>query len=115
MRMPRRSLNKRIRIERPLTDDAWDGAGSGQWELVAVVSAEVRDDLPSKGERTTDGVNLSARPARVRMDRRTDIDPSMRFVMGDRIMQIVSGPADVERPQATEFKVEEWKPAGNPA
>jgi head-tail adaptor len=108
-------LDRRIRIERPVADDALDGAGSGQWELVTEVSGSVVDALPSRAERLADGINVAARPARVRIRFRSDITSSMRFVMGDRIMQIVSGPAELGRREAMEFMVEDYRPAGNPA
>ncbi len=66
-------LDKRIRIERPIPDNAIDGAGSGAWELVATVRAQIRDELPSKGERIQSGINLASRPARVRMRWRGDV------------------------------------------
>jgi len=108
-------LDRRIRIERPVADDEFDGAGSGDWTLVDEIWANVRDTLPSRGERLADGISVAARPARVRMRFRTDITPDMRFVMGSRIMQIVSGPADLGRRYRLEFMVEDYRPAGNPA
>ena len=62
--LPAGSLTKRIRIERPIADHALDGAGSGDWQLVATVRASVDDNLPSRGERLAGGVNVAARPAR---------------------------------------------------
>ena len=108
-------LDRKIRIERPVTDSAFDGAGSGGWELVAEVWANIQDALPSRGERLTGGMNMAARPARVRMRYREDVTPDMRFALGDRIMQIVSGPAELGRRNGLEFMVEEYHPAGNPA
>jgi head-tail adaptor len=75
----------------------------------------VTDALPSRGEKLAEGINLAARPARVRMRFREDVTPDMRFVMGDRIMQIVAGPAELGRREGLEFMVEEYRPAGNPA
>lgn len=109
------TLDRRIRIERPVADESFDGAGSGTWEPVATVWANVQDALPSRGERLADGINVAARPARVRMRFREDVTPDMRFVMGSRIMQIISGPAELGRREALEFMVEEYRPAGNPA
>lgn len=113
--MKKGPLNRRIRIERPIPDDSFAGAGSGSWEPFITVWAEVRDALPSRGERLADGINVAARPARVRISYRTGIDATMRFVMGERIMQIVSGPAELGRRDGLEFMVEEYRPAGNPA
>lgn len=109
------TLDRRIRIEQPVADDSFDGAGSGEWELIATVWASVKDALPSRAERLAEGINMAARPARVRMRYRDDVTPDMRFVMGDRIMQIVSGPAELGRREALEFMVEQYRPAGNPA
>lgn len=109
------TLDRRIKIERPIADKAFDGAGSGNWEEVAVVWASVKDAFPSRGEKLAAGINMAARPARVRMRFRDDVTPDMRFVMGSRIMQIVSGPAELGRREALEFMVEEYSPAGNPA
>jgi head-tail adaptor len=73
----------------------------------------VQDVLPSRSERLAGGINVASRPARVRMRYRTDITPNMRFVMGDRIMQIVAGPAERGNREETEFMVEDYTSAGN--
>lgn len=120
-------LRDRVRIERPVADDSFGGAGSGSWALVDDVAAEVVDALPSRAERLSSGVNVAARPARVRMRYRTDVTPAMRLVMGAteadgvvdytsaRIMQIVAGPAMLGRREGTEFMVEDYSSAGNSA
>ncbi len=108
-------LNRRIRIERPVAGIGLDDAGSGKWEPVCEVAANVQDSLPSRGERLADGVNISARPARVRIRYRTGISSEMRFVMGERVMQIISGPAEIGFREALEFMVEDYTPAGNRA
>lgn len=111
-------LDRRVRIERPVADTSLDGAGSGSWQLVQEVWAGVKDMLPSRGEKLAQGINVSARPARVRMRYREDVTPDMRFVempKGTRIMQIVSGPAELGNREWLEFMVEEYRPAGNGA
>jgi head-tail adaptor len=125
--IPIGSLDRFLRIERPVADTAIDGAGSGNWEKVADVWANVQDVLPSRGERQAEGINMAARPARVRMHYRSDVTAAMRFVLGAtvdgetvdcssaRIMQIVSGPAELGRRQGVEFMVEDYSPAGNTA
>ncbi len=107
--------NSRIRIERPVADDSFNGAGSGSWHLVKPVWANVQDVLPSRGERDAGGFTTATRAARVRIRYRADITPDMRFVKGDRIMQIVSGPATLGDRVALEFMVEDYRPAGNRA
>jgi head-tail adaptor len=108
-------LDRLIRIEAPQADTSFAGAGSGTWTLLAEVWAQVRDTLPSRAEKVGDGINMATRPARVRMWFRDDVTPAMRFVSGDRIMQIVSGPAELGRREGVEFMVEEYRPAGNRA
>lgn len=116
-RIPRRTrdYDKLVRVERPVSDNTVDGAGSGSWTLVTEIWMSVQDILPSRGERMSDGLNMAARPARVRMRYRSDIEPSMRFVHGARIMQIISGPAEIGRRDQVEFMVEDYTSAGNSA
>lgn len=109
------TLDRRIVIERPVAAKGFRGAGSGTWERVDEVYANIQDALPSRSERLGDGINAAARPSRIRIRFRTDVTPDMRFVAGDRVMQIVSGPAEMGRREALEFMVEEYRPAGNPA
>lgn len=117
-------LRKRIRIERPIADDSLDGAGSGNFALVAEVRAEVEDALPSRAERMADGVNMAARPARVRIRYREDVKSNMQIVVlrrvngvdvAERTMQIVSGPAELGNRQWLELMTEDYSTAGNPA
>lgn len=107
--------DKRIEIQRPVADSALDGAGSGTWEEVGKVWANVQDVLPSRGESISDGINIAARPSRIRILYRSDVTSDMRFVIGGRIMQIVSGPAELGRREGLEFMVEEYRPSGNAA
>lgn len=109
------SLNRLIRIERPVADTSFDGAGSGTWELVTLVWANVQDALPSRAERLADGLNIASRPARVRMRYRTDITPDMRILTGDRVMQIVAGPAEMGNREGIEVMAEDYSSAGNSA
>jgi head-tail adaptor len=111
--------NRRIQIERPTTNNALIGAGSGSWEKVGgLVAASVVDVLPSRAERLADGINVATRPSKVRMRFRTDITPDMRFVMSTpfpRVMQIIAGPAEVGVRDEVEFMVEDYSVAGNAA
>jgi len=108
-------LNRRIKIERPVVDTSFSGAGSGHWTILATVWAEVEDVLPSRGERLADGLNIATRPARVRMRNRAGITPDMRFVMGTRAMQIVAGPAEIDGGDGLEFMVEDYSTTGGGA
>lgn len=120
-------LKDLIRIERPVASSGFAGAGSGTWELVAEVRAEIKDALPSRAERLAGGINVATRPARVRMRYRSDVSPDMRFVLGAhvvddeviytgaRIMQITAGPAELGSREGVEFMVENYSTAGNSA
>jgi head-tail adaptor len=113
--MPSGGMNDLIRVERPVADQLFDGAGSGAWVLVDEVWAEVQDVLPSRGERASNGFNMATHPARVRMHFRDDITSDMRFIDGAHVMQIISGPARIERGARIEFMVEDYTSAGNAA
>lgn len=108
-------LKDLVRIERPVADESFTGAGSGSWALVDEVWAEVRDLLPSRGERLADGINLATRPARVRMRYRDDITSAMRIVFGSRVMQIVTQPARLMAGDGIEFMVLDFSTAGGGA
>lgn len=117
--------NRRLRIERPVPNKAFGGAGSGSWTPVTETYAEVQDVLPSRAERLEEGINIAERPARVRMRFRADVTPNMRFVLlrwdgsawvsAGRVMQIEAGPAEVGRRDAVEFMVKDYTSAGNGA
>lgn len=127
--LPAGSLRHQIRIERPVPDQSIDGAGSGTWEPVATVRAQVREVLPSRGEKLADGLNIATRPARVRIRYRAGLSADMRILIGrmltgadgvpiwvtDRVTQIVSGPAELGNKEGLEFMVEDYSTAGNPA
>lgn len=115
MRIDRSKLDKLITVERPVAGAGIEGAGSGSWQFVTRVWAEIEDRLPSRAERIDSGINIAARPARVRMDIRDDITADMRFVLGSRVMQIIAGPAIVNEPEAVEFMVEDYSTAGGGA
>ena len=112
---PASRWNRRLRIERPVSNTSIDGAGSGVWERVADCWANVQDVLPSRAERLDGGISIANRPARVRMRYRTDVDASMRFVVEGRLLQIISGPAEVGFREEVEFMVETFSSAGNAA
>ncbi|KQS50966.1 phage head completion protein [Sphingomonas sp. Leaf198] len=103
-------LEHLVRLERKLVAESFDDAGADAWELVEEIWVGIQDKLPSRGEQLEGGFTTSTRPARVRMYWRDDIDPSMRLVLGDRIMQIVAGPAELGRRGGTELMVEDYNP-----
>lgn len=110
-----RDLDRRIRIERPVADDAFDGAGAGSWSVVAEVWAQVQDLRPSRGDRPADGIDVRLRPARIRMRFRDDITPGVRIVFGGRVMRILTGPAKLGRRAWLELVAGDYSTAGNGA
>jgi head-tail adaptor len=126
---PASRYNRRLRIEKEAPDDSFDSAGSDPWVPVAAAWASVQDVLPSRAESAGQGINITNRPARVRMRYRTDIDASMRFNLGregkdedgnpiwrsERIVQIISGPAEIGFREEVEFMVESYSASGNGA
>lgn len=116
---PTRSLasrmDRRITFQRPVHDDAPDSAGSQAWEDVVTVAAEVRDALPSRSERSSDGFPTATRGSRIRMRFRDDITSDMRIIYGARVMQIVGPPAELGRREGLELVAEDYSSAGNRA
>lgn len=109
-------LKDLVRIERPVKNDSFTGAGSGTWALVDEVRVEIEDMPPGRDERLAGGISVATRPAKVRMRKRDDVTSAMRFVKGSRIMQIVGGPAAIgTNREGQEWAVEEYRPAGNAA
>jgi len=119
--------NRRLRIEKKAEDDSFDSAGSDPWVPFATAWASVQDVLPSRAESAGEGINITKRPARVRMRYRTDVDASMRFNLGrevkdddgnliwrsERIVQIISGPAEIGFREEVEFMVESYNASSN--
>lgn len=97
------------------------GTAVVSWSDLATVWAEVQDILPSRAERIADGINIAARPARVRMLYRDDVTTDMRFKLpgrggneGDRYLRIISGPAEMGFREKVEFMAEELTSEGTP-
>jgi head-tail adaptor len=108
-------LEHLVRLERKVVSKKFGTAGAEAWELVEEIWVGIQDKLPSRGEDLEGGFTTSKRPARIRMYWRDDIDPSMRLVLGDRIMQIVAGPAELGRRGGTELMVEDYNPRAVPS
>jgi head-tail adaptor len=109
-------LDRRIRIEyRQVTQDPEYGTETILWAELATVSANIEDVLPSRSENQSEGIRISERPARVRIRYLPGIDSSMRVVWidrGDRVMKIVSGPAELGRREGIELMCAEFSTAG---
>jgi SPP1 family predicted phage head-tail adaptor len=108
-------LDKEIRFERKVADDAFDSAGSETWEEVATVRANVEELRVSRSERMAQVVNIAAQPARILIRMRDDIDSSMRIIHGSRILEIVAGPIELGRREALELMTQNYFTSGNAA
>lgn len=125
-------MRHRIRVERPVAGEGFGSAGLGNWTKVIECWADVQDVLPSnaeRDERLAEGSNTSTRTSRVRLSYRSGLDSNMRILVGrnlkgadgepywktDRVMQIVTVPAEIGRRDGLEFMAEDYRPAGNAA
>lgn len=82
------------------------------WVDHATVWAEVQDMLPSRAERIADGINIARRPCRVRMLFRDDVDSTMQLKIGDRVLRIIAGPAELGFRERIELMAEELSTEG---
>ncbi|MBY0303618.1 MAG: phage head closure protein [Sphingomonas sp.] len=106
-------LRTRIRIERKsVSHDADYGTEQINWVEVATVWAEVQDVLPSRSERLADSIIIANRPARIRIRYLAGITADMRVIIGDRVLHIVSGPAEIGRREGIELIVEQYSSEG---
>jgi SPP1 family predicted phage head-tail adaptor len=110
-------LNGKVTIEkRTVARDPDYGTEVENWEVVASrVWANVQDMLPSRGESTTNGLVTSLSRTRLRIRIRNDITSAMRVTLhgkGDRVMQIVAGPALLDDRRHMEFMLEGYKNGG---
>lgn len=104
-------LDTRIRIERrSVTQDPTYGTDVVTWVPLATVWAEVKDVLPSRqqAEQTRAQLQVATQRSRVRMRYRTDVDSSMRCVIGGLLHHIVSGPAEIGRHEYVELQIERY-------
>jgi len=87
--------------------------GAGGWEVVADrIWANVQDQLPSRGESTANGLVTALTRTRLRIETDHRITTAMRVTLhgrGDRVMQIVAGPAELDDRRNMEFMLEGYK------
>lgn len=108
-------FDRRITLQRSVTvEDGEYGPLPGGWENVTGlvrVPAQVWDTLPGNAERKGQAIDLSERPARVRMRYVRGITSDMRVIVHnetDRIYQISAGPAEMGRREFIEFTIKEY-------
>ena len=82
------------------------------WAPLATVSAQVQDVLPSRGDRLSEEMVITRRPARVRMRWREDVSQANRVEIDGVQMRIVAGPAMLGRREGLEIMVEELSTEG---
>ncbi len=105
-------LDRYIRIEqKSVTNDPDFGSEVITWSTYKDCWASVQDVLANRQEATKTDLRLLTRPCKVLMRYDSTIDATMRLVLLDRdnrILQIVSAPAEIGRREATEFICEEF-------
>jgi len=106
-------FDRRITIQRPtMVDDGEYGPQPGEWETVfARVPAQVWDVLPGNAERNGQAIDMSEKPARVRIRYLRGISSDMRVIVHnevDTIHQISAGPAEIGRREWLEFTIKEF-------
>lgn len=90
--------------------------GDGGWEIVADhIWANVQDQLPSRGETTANGMVTAVTRTRLRIGLDDRITTAMRVTLhgkGNRLMQIVAGPALLDDRRNVEFMLEGYSHGG---
>lgn len=114
MQLPIGKLNKLVTFERRTgTQESTLGTSSYVWaDVLPLEWAEVQEMLPSRGERIAEGINIAARPARIRCRYRGDITNDMRVKFDGRTLKIVGGPAELGRREGLEMVCEELSTEG---
>lgn len=109
-------LDQRILVERKTTtkDPDYGTEVVTPWVEVATLWASMQDVLPSKAEEAGDGIRVLTRPCRIRTRYVTGITSDMRltWLERSRVMQIVSGPAELGRKEGLEFMAQEYSTVG---
>jgi head-tail adaptor len=107
-------LDEQVTIEQRTVekdpDYGTDIEGSEAWLPVAVaVWANAQDQLPSRGESTSNGLITAVTRTRLRIQNDSRITTAMRVTLhgkGDRLMQIIAGPALLDDRRHVEFMLE---------
>lgn len=105
-------LDRYVRVEKPtVTIDPNFGSQTITWITHTEVWASVQDVLANRQEATKTDLRLLTRPCKIVMRYDSTIDATMRIVLLDRdnrILQIVSAPAEIGRREAIELIAEEF-------
>ena len=102
--------------QRTVARDPEYGSEIEAWVVVADrICANVQDALPSRGESVTNGLVTAMTRTRLRIDIDDRITTAMRVTLhgrGDRVMQIVAGPALLDDRRNMELMLEGYKNGG---
>ena len=105
-------LDRYVRVEKPtLVIDPTYGSRTITWAAHIEGWANVQDIMANNQEASNTDLRLATRPCKVMMRFNSSIDATMRLVMLDRenrILQIVSVPAEFGRREFTEFMCEQF-------
>lgn len=94
-------LNERVTIQQRVPGRDPDyGTEIDTWVPVAErIWCEAQDVLPSRAEKIQDGRQVATSTTRLRIRKQIAIAPEMRVILhgkGDRVMQVISGPAQLD-------------------
>lgn len=88
------------------------GTPVANWQpLLSRYWANLQDELPSRAESTENGLRIGVQHTRLRMPGAGAVTMEMRAVLhgrGDRLMQIIAGPALMNDRVHYEFKLESY-------
>jgi len=104
-------LDEQVTIEgRAVQKDPEYGTEIEDWlPLAPNIWANAQDQLPSRGESTANGVATTVTRTRLRIQNDARITTAMRVTLhgkGDRVMQIIAGPALLDDRRHVEFMLE---------
>lgn len=109
-------LDRFIRIEqKSVTNNADYGSEIITWTLYKECWAQITDITTRMQESTNSDLRLLKRPCKVVVRYDDGIDATMRIVLldrNDRVLQIVSKPAELGRKDAMEFTAEDYEVYG---
>jgi len=110
------NLDKYIRIEqKTVTNDANYGSEVVTWTTYKECWAQITDITTKSQESTNSDLRLLKRPCKVVVRYDDGIDPTMRIIVmdrSDRVLQIISKPAELGRREAMEFMAEDYQVYG---
>lgn len=109
-------LDRYVRIEqKTVTQDPVFGSEVETWSTYVETWASIEDITTNNQERTNSDLRQLTRPCRIRMRYFPGIDATMRVIVldrDDRLLQIVSKPAELGRKEGIEFMAQEYQTGG---